>query len=344
MRILIAHPVKLPFHSYGGSERVVWWLGKALAQAGHEVTYLVKKGSKCPFAKVLALSDKVPLAAQIPEGTDIVHFHFQTEEEIPVPHLFTLHTNSTEARTFHPNTVFVSRDHARRHGGSVFVHNGFDPDDYGQPLTDNRRMFFHFLGHAAIQVKNVRGAIDIAEAAGERLHVIGGSRINFRQGLRITLSPQVRFHGMLSGDGKNALLQASKGLVFPVLWHEPFGLVVVESLYFGCPVFGTPYGALPELLGSKAGNNGRQWNGAVDEFHSEFGFLSIKKAEIAEALKEVGHYDPHKCQEYAAAHFSSRRMAADYLKLYEKILAGKPLHAKPPVLAEAPSQRFLPLI
>ena len=46
----------------------------------------------------------------------------------------------------------------------------------------------------------------------------------------------------------SSLLNASRGLIFPVRWHEPFGLAVIESLYFGCPVFATPYGALPELV------------------------------------------------------------------------------------------------
>ena len=52
---------------------------------------------------------------------------------------------------------------------------------------------------------------------------------------------------MVGGQVKLDLLQGSRGLIFPVLWHEPFGLAVIESLYFGCPVYATPYGALPEL-------------------------------------------------------------------------------------------------
>jgi hypothetical protein len=53
---------------------------------------------------------------------------------------------------------------------------------------------------------------------------------------------------MVGGQVKLDLLQGSRGLIFPVLWHEPFGLAVIESLYFGCPVYATPYGALPELV------------------------------------------------------------------------------------------------
>lgn len=343
MKILIVNNTKIPVHLYGGTERVIWWLGKALVKMGHEVTYLVKAGSSCPFAKVLAINDKKPLAEQIPDDCDVVHLHFETTEELPKPHVTTLHGNISEPHTFDPNTVFISHNHAQRHGGSVYVHNGLDFEDYGQPDLNNRRLYFHFLGNAAWRVKNVRGAIDLAGRAGERLHVIGGTRVNFRMGLRITLRPHVRFHGMLGGDGKNAIINGSKGLIFPVLWHEPFGLAIVESLYFGCPVFGTPFGSLPELLGKKENNERHKsaWNGMVDAFYSDYGCLSVKKSELVEAIKNAGAFNPRQCHEHALEKFSAERMAKDYLRLYEQVLNGKPIHNAPPVLAEAPGEKFL---
>lgn len=343
MKILLVNNTKIPVHLYGGTERVIWWLGKSLVKMGHEVTYLVKAGSSCPFAKVLTLHDKKPLSEQIPEDCDIMHLHFETTEELPKPHITTLHGNIDGPHTFDQNTVFISHDHAQRHGGSVFVHNGIDFDDYGKPDLNNRRLYFHFLGNAAWRVKNVRGAIDIAGKANERLHVIGGTRVNFRMGLRITLTPHVRFHGMLGGDGKNAILNGSKGLIFPVLWNEPFGLAIVESLYFGCPVFGTPFGSLPELLGKK-GNSERKkstWNGAVDAFYSDFGCLSVKKSELVDAIKNADSFDPRRCHEHALENFSAERMAWDYLRLYEHVLHGNPLHKEPPVLEEAQKEKYL---
>ncbi len=48
-------------------------------------------------------------------------------------------------------------------------------------------------------------------------------------------------------------MQRSKGLIFPVLWNEPFGLAAIESLYAGAPVFGPNYGSIPELINEKTG-------------------------------------------------------------------------------------------
>lgn len=343
MRILLVNNTKIPVHFYGGTERIIWWLGKALAEQGHEVSFLVKKGSECPFAKVLFLNEKKSLAAQIPDDVDLVHLHFETTAALHKPTITTVHENGNKPKVFDKNTVFISHNHAQRHGGSVFVYNGIDLNDYGEPVMDNRRSYFHFLGDAAWRVKNVRGAIALTGKAGERLHVLGGTRVNFRKGLRITLSPNVRFHGMVGGDGKNVLLNGSKGLLFPVLWHEPFGLSIIESLYFGCPVFGTPYGSLPELLGGRIYEAANGSGGQVEALYSEFGCLSLKKSELVEAIKRADEFDRTRCRQYVADNFSAERMAADYLKLYEKVLNGQDLHEHAPELKTAPDNKLLPM-
>ncbi len=344
MKILLVLNSKIPITTYDDTERVIWWLGKELSRLGHEVTFLVKKGSQCPFAAVLPLDDKKPLEAQIPPDTDLVHFHGECREEISRPYLITYYDNCAEARIFDRNTVFISAKHAHLHGGSVYVHHGIDFSEYGTPELHNRRMFFHFLGNAAWRGKNLRGAIDIASQLGERLHVIGGTRVNFRKGLRITLTPSVRFHGVLNPEGRNALLNSSKGLLFPAIWHEPCGLAVGESLYFGCPVFGTPYGSLPELLGRKMNKEHKAdtGSGTVEAFYCDFGCLAVKKSELVEAVRHNDTYDRVKCHEYAREHFSSARMTEDYLRLYDRVLNGYPLHVEPPVLRVAPGEKFLP--
>ncbi len=344
MKILLVCPSQIPISTYEDAERVAWWLGKELAARGHEVTFLAKKGSECPFAAMVHWDDKKALDAHIPPGTDLVHFHSSPKAIPPVPYLISCYENSTTPCSFDHNTVFLSAKHAQLHGGEVYVPPGMDFDEYGHPNLTGKRPYFHFLGNAAWSGKNVRGAIDLATRVDGRLHVIGGTRVNFRKGLRITLSPSVRFHGVLSGPGRNALLGTSQGFIFPVIWHEPSSLAVAESLYFGCPVFGTPYGALPEALGQRINTRKAQaGNGTLEAFFSDFGCLSVKKSELVEALKNANSYDRAKCHEWAVAHFSASRMTNDYLRLYEKVLAGRPLHTKPPVLAEVPDDKPLPI-
>lgn len=345
MKILLVLNSRIPTSNYDDAERVLWWQARQLHEMGHEPVVLVKPGSVCDFAPVLVLDEKKALAGQVPEDVDAVHFFYRpaakTFSGFPKPYLITNFDNSTKADTFDPNTVFLSANHAARHGAEVYVYPGVDFRDYGNVLLDFPRNYFHFLGDAAWRGRNVRGAIDLASRTGTRLHVIGGSRINFRKGLRISLSPSARFHGVLNNDGRNMMLNGSRGLLFPVLWHEPFGLPVIESLYFGCPVFGTPFGALPELLCRKVNNDGRKWTGQVDACFSDFGCLSVKRSELLEAIRHAHGFSPERCTEYATDCFSAARMARDYVKLYEQVLNGNALHAYSPTLLEAPGNKLL---
>ncbi len=324
LHILIIYSGKIPTPKYGGTSRDVWYLGKELIKMGHRITFLVAQGSHCDFAKIIPLNPELSLASQIPEDVDLIHSHIPIWEPLPKPYMITLHGNSSDEREHDINTTFISRDHAARFGSEVYVYNGLGLEEYGKPQLDNPRKYLHFLGKAAWRVKNLKGCMNIARAAGHPLRVLGGYRVNLKMGIRITLDPRISFEGMVGGETKNRLINGSKALLFPVRWNEPMGLAVVESLYFGCPVFGTPYGALPELVSS------------------EFGFLSNKKSELVEALKHVEEYDRKKCHEYICDNFASIHMAKNFLPLYEKALNGEPLNPKAPKLIDPNPPKFLP--
>ena len=325
MHVLIVHNGILPVLRYGGTERVLWYLGKELATMGHRVSLLVKRGSSCDFGEVRFINPALPLSSQIPETVDVVHFNNSPPAEaIDKPYIVTMHGNRNDEAEFHPNTVFVSKNHAERYGSNSFVYNGLDWDDYGQPDWNTARNYFHFLGNAAWRVKNIQGAIKVATSVqNEKLYVLGGYRLNLKMGFRLTLHPRVRFFGMVGGQRKLSLLMHSKGLIFPVRWHEPFGLALIESLYFGCPVLGTPYGSLPEIV------------------HSEVGFLSASSHELAQALKDIKQYSPKHCHEYARDCFNSKVMALAYLEKYNTVLNGKDLNSAPPKLQQRQNTKFL---
>jgi glycosyltransferase involved in cell wall biosynthesis len=239
-----------------------------------------------------------------------------------------MHGNVNHALELDHNTVFVSKNHAARFGSDCYVHNGIDPMDYGTPVLNNNAVknYFHFLGDAAWRVKNVKGAIQIAKMAHQKLRVIGGVRFNFNQGIRLTFDTHVRFDGMQGGKQKNEIIKYSKGLIFPVRWHEPFGLALIESLYFGCPVFGTPYGSLPEIV------------------IPEVGYLTktASALELADAIGNVNDFSRKKCHEYVMDKFTHIHMMASYVRLYEKVLNGEKLNPRAPILQSIQHEKFLP--
>ena len=126
------------------------------------------------------------------------------------------------------------------------VLNGLNWDAYGPVDFTAPRENFHFLGKAEWRAKNVKGAIQVAEKAGVDIDILGGDRFNFRRGFRLTFTRRAHFHGMVGGAQKFAALNASRGLIFPMRWHEPFGPRGDRKPLFCRPVFSTPYGALPE--------------------------------------------------------------------------------------------------
>ncbi|MEJ6980185.1 glycosyltransferase [Pedobacter sp. P351] len=323
MHILIVNNTQIPAHQYGGTERVIWWLGKELVKKGHRVSFLVQEGSSCDFAEIIPYDFNKTVENQTPEDVDLVHFFYGFDEKHTKPSIYTLEGNHGYGQALPLNTVFVSKNHAERFGSKIYVHNGLDFNDYGDPGLDNKREYYHFLAKAAWRVKNVKGAIEIINKCKEKLVVLGGTRINLKMGLRITPYLNIKFKGMIGGERKNEVLRHSKGLIFPVLWHEPFGIAITESLYFGCPVFGTPYGSLPELVPSNVG------------------FLSVSITELIDKIKN-NDFDAKTCHDYVVENFSSELMTERYLGLYQKVLNGEHLNSVEPSLQIQQTEKFLP--
>ena len=323
--VLVDIHATIPALRYGGIERIMWWLGRELSRRGHEVTYLVRAG-ECPFARVVRHDPLRSIDAQLPAAAELVHVHHDMPdgETIRRPWLRTLHGAGSRAVELDRNTVFISADQARRFGADRFIPNGLDWDDYGEPALDAPRSGLHFLGDGAWSVKNLRGAIRVARLAGEELEVAGGFRLNFRMGFRFTLSPRVHFHGWVDDGKKREILSRSRGLVFPVRWREPFGLAVAESLWYGCPVFATPYGSLLELV------------------PPEVGFLSADASELAEAVRGASRFDPRACHAHARSRFALAPMVDAYEAEYRRVLAGEPVHRVAPRRIAAPDPRLLP--
>ena len=318
MKILITTTSRLPAEKYGGTERVIWCLAKELNELGHKIVFLAAPNSYCSFAEIISYTKEDDIRRLIPEDVDVVHFNSDLPEDVQFPYVLTQHGNCPKGSILDKQTIFVSSNHAESYGSSTYVHNGLDWSE--EHFDKCKRNGFHFLGKAAWRRKNVRGAISTTMRVKKaKLHVLGGSRLNFSMGFRFTVNPRVKFHGMVNDEYKNEVMQRSEGLVFPVRWNEPFGLALIESLYCGCPVFGTPYGALPEIV------------------TDEVGFLSNKSDELSEALRNAASWSSISCREYAVEQFNAKKMAYEYLKYYEKSINGSFLNEKSPKATSDPN-------
>lgn len=273
------------------------WLARALIALGHHVTLVCARRSCVPGVRQIEVDARwaegpdFAVEPLLPGDVELVHYFFPARHPPQRPYVETVGTNLAPGGPIRRNVIYVSRDHARRHGGRTFVYNGIDPAEYRfRDVKDNYLLFLGRL-HA---VKGYRQAMEIAWRRRERLLVAGGWRLVWR--------PGVRYVGRVGGDRKARLLSGARALVAPIQWEEPFGLVVVEALVSGTPVVGTPRGAFPELVTPAVGA------------------LAETVDELVAALDRYREWSPERCRAHVLERFTHLHMAQAYLAQYAHLL------------------------
>src|SRR5438093_1582608 len=311
MHIAVACHQPLPAKGYGGPQRVVAALVRGLAAVGHRVTPPAPPGTRLPEATVVVvpprqLADPAALASYIPRDAAIVHAHFPLRcAPGSFPFVQTIHRNLKAGSPPYPNSVFLSRDHARRHNSEVFVYNGLDPADYVFRRFPKRASQYDLFLGKLHSTKGYHWAVEAAKHTGHRLIVAGGWRPSF--------TGSIKFVGEVDGATKAALLARARCLWNPAAWDEPFGLVTIEALLSGTPVLGTHRGALPELITPAVGT------------------LCDTVDEMIAAAESIHTRSPAACRAHAERHFTHLTMAEGYLREYRRGLeGGAPPPERPP--------------
>jgi glycosyltransferase involved in cell wall biosynthesis len=307
MHITIVKPGRIPVPPdlYGGTQRVIYWLGKALIEQGHQVTLIANPQSHIPGAELRPIAadenDARAWHPLVPDQTDILHL-WDVQNPIALKPFLVTVEGGKPGRKFHPNTVFVSRRHAACHGSTYYVHNGLDPDEYA--FSAQRDDYAVFLAKARWDVKNFPGAARVARRAGVELRVLGSRNWPLNLQRLLPAIRGVRYYGMIGGDEKRDLLARARCLIFPVRWEEPFGVAITEAMVSGCYVTATPYGSLTDIV------------------TPETGVLSVKASDHVEAVRHPERFKPQACRDRVLnGGFTHRDMARRYLSLYETILA-----------------------
>lgn len=301
MHIAIYHDAVIPPLQYGGTERVIDWLAQSLLAMGHRVSLLAKKGSLLPGAHVIPLPEDIgnQWEVLVPSDCDLIHL-FSTPAQLPrKPFLVTIGGNGKPGERYFHNTVFVSLKHAQNHSSTHFVYNGLNPNEFECELQ--REDYLVFLAKASWSVKNLKGAVDVARTVGLPLKVMGSRNWPFQLQRYLPAWNGIQYLGMLSDHEKRPILKKARGLLFPVVWHEPFGVAITEALVSGCPVFATPYGSIPEIV------------------TPEVGFLSANASELAEAIRTM-NFSSEKCRNRVYQGFTHQQMAEKYIYYYTQVL------------------------
>ncbi len=314
MHIAVASHHRLPVKGYGGTERIVVALVRGLAALGHRVTLIAATGTKLREASVVEVPPRrlrdpaLELSTLVPPDADVVHAHFPVRRLPGHPRfLQTIHGNLKQGELVPPHAVFLSKNHAARHGATAFVYNGLDPAEF--LFRDNKDDYDFFIG-SLHRAKGYHWAIEGAKQTGRCLILAGGWRPSF--------TGKIKYVGEVDGKEKAELLASARCLWMPALWDEPFGLTTLEALFSGTPVLGTRRGALPEVL------------------TPEVGALCDTLEEMIAASQTIHTRSPAACRAHAERHFSHLVMAEAYVVMYRRLLetgalpAGRPTPYAPP--------------
>lgn len=187
------------------------------------------------------------------------------------------------------------------------VENGVALDQF--LCTPRKQDHLLWLGRIC-EEKGAHLAIEVAQQARMPL-ILAGEVYPFsyhQQYFQRQIAPQlgcgVTFVERPSFAAKLELLRHARALLVSSLVDETSSLVAMEAMACGTPVVAFRRGALPDIVQ-----------------HGETGFLAESVAEMAEWLRRSDEIDPHACRARAEQDFSAQRMAADYQRLYEQVIA-----------------------
>jgi glycosyltransferase involved in cell wall biosynthesis len=339
LRIAMLAPpwIPVPAPAYGGIEEVVRLLGDGLEEHGHAVTLYAPPGSTArgdvvnlleeahpdDIQKAQFESDHVAGAfAAIEDAAagghpfDVVHDHtghtaLAMADRLATPVVHTLHGPFTEdAFRFYARhgrkacIVAISQaqlDAAPEEmGGGRVVHNPIEVSEW--PFSAEKEDFLLWIGRMSPD-KGPHRAIAAARSAGRPLLLAGpvqpGQEQFFAQEVEPALGDGIEYVGEADPEGKRDLYTRAAGLLMPIRWPEPFGLVMVEALACGTPVIAFPEGSVPEIVRE-----------------AETGFVVDDEDAMAAAIARLGEIDPARCREDCEARFGVEAVVHGYEEVY----------------------------
>lgn len=323
----ISNPgIPVPPKHYGGIERFVWILLKALIERGHEITLFASYDSSVPcrlipFKNLFTLYSRL---LRMRKEFDIINSFGRLLYLLPVIPLNSIKVQSC-ACPINPKKVRIvnklakgtltfvasSNSCAQRLtdiGRWTTIYYAVDTEQYSYNPHPNEGHLL-FLGRIS-RIKGAHTAIDIAKAVNLPLKLAGNIDVP-ASGLRYfkeVIQPQidgrqVQYVGPVDDYQKNKLLSEASALLFPIEWEEPFGLVMIEALPCGTPVIAFRRGAVPEIL--TEGLNG---------------FICDSREEMISAVGKVNQIDRAQCRKTVEMRFSAEKAALEYEELYMQLL------------------------
>jgi len=342
MRIAQVAPLTeaVPPKLYGGTERVVHWLTEELVMLGHDVTLFASGDSRtsakldATWPRALRLDGSVrdPNALHMVmlervrqkcdnEEFDFLHFHLDYYPwslfyRQPTPFVTTLHgrldlpEHQPVFDTFSAVPVISISDAQRRPVPRAnwvrTIHHGM-PEGLLTPRSVTPS-YLAVLGRIAPE-KGVDRAIKIAIQCDIPLKIAAKVDPADEEYYEVVIRPLmnhplVEYIGEIGDHEKSEFLSGALGLLLPLDWPEPFGLVMIEAMACGTPVIAYNRGSAPEIIDEGL-------TGFIVE--DEISAVAVVKRRLSDLNREA-------IRKQFEARFTARRMALDYIAAYRSLM------------------------
>jgi glycosyltransferase involved in cell wall biosynthesis len=326
----------VPPKYYGGTERIVSYLTEELVRQGHDVTLFASGDSVTRAQLVAACRRSLRLdrhcvdqmahhvlmlehVAQRLDEFDCVHYHldylhYPLSRRARTPQVTTLH-GRLDIPDLQPlyaefrDMPLVSISNSQREplhdaNWQATIYHGLPEDLYEFNAAPGE--YLAFLGRISPE-KRVDRAIAIAREVGMPLRIaakVDDVDQDYFDGLVKPLldHPLIDYVGEIGDGEKQQFLGCAIGLLFPIDWEEPFGLVMIEALACGTPVVAYRRGSVPEVLSD-----------------GETGFIVDGLDEAIAAARRLPELDRRRCRDAFERNFTASRMANEYVPLYERL-------------------------
>jgi glycosyltransferase involved in cell wall biosynthesis len=333
---LIASPwIPVPPPRYGGTEAVVDNLARGLRDAGHDVELFTIGESQCDVSRswlfqkaAEPMNDSmfealhVEAAYRALADVDIIHDHTTIgpllgshAAPVGVPVVTTahgpFHAAAKQMYSRLPDRVsLISISHPHRATApeldvTAVIPHGIDTEKYVEGPGGGG--YLVFVGRMNPD-KGVHRAIEVARKVGMPLKIM----VKMREPVELEYFAKV-VEPMLGSDidlmfepdesYRIELVGRAEALINPIMWSEPFGLVMAESLSCGTPVIGSPGGGAQEIVE-----------------HGRTGFLYQEVDDLADAVGRVHEINRADCRAAAERRFSMARMVSDHVRLYRRLI------------------------
>lgn len=336
-RVAVLSPIswRTPPRHYGPWELFASSLADGLVALGHDVT-LFATGDSVTTGRLSATSARswsedptvVPKVAECvhiaavferADEFDVIHNGFDFlpltySRLVATPVVTTIHGFSSPAivpvyERYADVATYVAISDADRHPNLSYaatIHHGIDTASFTSHARPGDDLLFFGRIHPD---KGTATAIEVARRCGRRLVIAG--IVQDDDYFRAEVLPhvdgdRVRYIGPVGAADRADVLRAAHALLHLIDFDEPFGYSVVEAMACGTPVVAFDRGSMGELIDD--GATGRLVTG-VDE--------------AVTAVGDVTTLDRARIRAVAAARFDLRRMAHQYVAVYEALLTAR---------------------